>query len=191
MTVPCPGEFGELGRWGTERPLDAAVKTHVHGALDIVAPIGTPIVAPEDGFLYAFALTLPEGRPRRFERVLPAWDLPFKGHSYDLYGGILALRCSTARTHLFAHLHMNQLIKHCGMFRDAWTYVEEEAEVRWPSFLWHTFGNGRFVKEGEQIGVVGNAGYSKGPHLHWEIHNGWTDTPFGQRPDPEKLLKEE
>ena len=190
MTVPCPGEIGELGHWATERPLDAIVKDHVHGAVDIVAEIGTTIVAPEAGFLYGFALTIPEGRPRRFEKVL-SFDFPFRAHAHDLYGAILALRCPVGRTHLFAHLFMKQILKYSGFFRDAWDYEEEEAEVRWPSFLWHTFGSGRFVKEGERIGVVGNAGYSKGSHVHWEIHNGWTDTPYGERPDPEKLLKGE
>ena len=47
-------------------------------------------------------------------------------------------------------------------------------------------GVSRPAYAGEVIAEVGNAGYSTGPHVHWEIHKGWTLTPHGSRPDPEE-----
>jgi len=188
MTWPVEGAtIQELGRFATPRPLDAEIKTHVHGALDLSRiSEGTPIVAPEAGILYGFWLYIPQDRPVLFTRRF-SHPFPWNGHRADLYGGVLVL-AARDRTHLLTHLYMNQLLEYTPIERGAWAYVEEAENVRWPSFLWHSFLAGAYVGEGEMIGRVGNAGYSKGPHVHWEIHMGWRNTPHEERIDPEKWV---
>lgn len=46
---------------------------------------------------------------------------------------------------------------------------------------------GQLVTAGDQIAKVGNEGYSTGPHLHWQIHQGGVD---GRPVDPDKWLAE-
>jgi hypothetical protein len=187
MRRPVEGPVGALGHWDTPRPLDSTPKTHIHGALDIIAPVGTPIVAPERGKVCGFKLTRPEGRTDVWVRSVGDRGLPWNFYTYDMYGGVLVLEGASGLVHLFCHLFMNQLWRYSVFHSPAWTPVEEEAKQRWPMELWHTLDMPIQVNEGQQIGVIGDAGFTKGDHLHWEIHKGWVWTPYDERPDPEKL----
>lgn len=46
---------------------------------------------------------------------------------------------------------------------------------------------GQIVRAGQQIAVVGNEGFSTGPHVHWQIYEGGRDGPTL---DPERWLAE-
>ena len=46
---------------------------------------------------------------------------------------------------------------------------------------------GQIVRAGDEIATIGNEGFSTGPHLHWEIHEGGRD---GEALDPEAWLAE-
>jgi murein DD-endopeptidase MepM/ murein hydrolase activator NlpD len=47
-------------------------------------------------------------------------------------------------------------------------------------------GEGQAVQAGEAIALLGNAGQSTGPHLHFEVHRGGMD---GERVDPLPWLR--
>jgi hypothetical protein len=157
---------------------------HIHGALDIAAPVGTPIYAPEAGVVFP-QQSLRNDPTRRWENpvTVDRWPNPFANYFYDAYGGVLVLRSEDApRTHIIAHSYANQL------FNDAWVeadkhYIESPAEERFPLVLW--YASPRLVEEGDLIGYVGSAGFSTGPHIHWEIHprDGWVT--YDKRIDPE------
>lgn len=84
-----------------------------HPGVDIGAPAGTPVVAPEDGTIkYA------------------GWG--------NTAGNLVELVTADGTKHRFMHL----------------------SKI--------TTTTGATVKKGQQIGNVGNTGFSKGAHLHWE-----------------------
>ena len=71
-----------------------------------------------------------------------------------------------------------------GEFKNSWT--EQKADDRFPIIGVHT--EKIIVKEGDSIGFVGNAGYSTGPHIHWEIHHGYKWQKHNDRLNPERYL---
>lgn len=176
-------------RWDEPRPLSNP-GLWTHGAVDMSDPVGSPLEAPEAGWPFAFALFRPEGRTDSWREPLRT-KMPFPWGSYrhDVFGALLGLKGESGRVHLFAHCYFNQLYGNAFFPRERWNYQEERADSRWPMFLWHTlYDDGRRVKAGDTIGAVGNAGYSMGPHVHWEIHDGWVRTPHAERIDPEEHI---
>lgn len=187
---PAPGAI--TAGWSQPRPLSVPPEQrhHVHGAIDIAGGVGEPVLAPAAGVCYRVCIVRAQGGPgwawplREGDvRILPWQDYP-----YDVYGGITILDTQDGYVHLFCHTYMRQLQKLTRGL--VWSYQEQPSDTRWPTMIWHTFAWPQTVEAGEVIAEIGNAGYSKGPHVHWEIHRGWTLTPYGDRPDPEELLRE-
>ena len=170
------------------RPLTANVKTHVHGAQDIAAKAGTPIVAPEAGKAFAFVALRPDKATRWIDtfEVNGEW-YEFGNYFYDTFGGCVVLRSDTGLTHIITHSWINQLIN-LKPFAGLTMFTKEASAGPWPIAMW---SEPLWVQCGEQIGTVGNAGMSTGPHVHWEIHrgNGWE--PHVKRIDPLKWAREE
>jgi hypothetical protein len=183
------------------RPLTSNPKTHIHGSWDLGASTGTPIIAPENGYVFYFYAT----RENNTKPMIPV-DLPFniKNHPYfyDVYGAITVLM-SEKYTHVLAHSYMNQLFNRnplanqkkgfMSLFQDSspkWKYIEQSADARFPTMLFHTGDKPISVTAGECIAYVGNAGFSTGAHLHWEIHNGRTWNDYKDRVDPAKFFPE-
>ena len=182
MTHPIPsarivGTFDEM------RPLDGP-KTHKHGAVDYSERIGVRFAAVENGRLVYFAAFRPQTSglwaPGELDQFF------FKNYFYDTYGGIAALYGDSGRVYLYCHIYFSRMFNDYGATAD-WKYVEEKAEVRLPKHA--MFTEETRVFEGDTIGVIGMAGFTKGPHLHLEIHRGNRWDKYEDRVDPEKLFK--
>ncbi len=145
-------------------------RTHIHGAVDIASPSGTPIKAPEAGTVFVWcAYRIEPGTYWPATPIVHGHEFPFRNYFYDTFGGVIVLkgRC----THVITHSYANQLFNK-GLHTFGGT-VEEVDDKRFPI---HAVYSRRIeVKRGATIGFVGNAGYSTGPHIHWEIHSaaGW------------------
>ena len=168
------------------RPLDGP-KTHIHGAIDVAPQFPRQYaVAPVSGTAQFFQFLRPNTETR-----FPASDKPgimshpYHNYFYDLYGGLIAIReKGSSRLHILTHFWANDF-----WTRKAPDYIESRAPGRFPcvALMGDPFG----VLEGERLAPVGNAGYSTGAHIHWEIHpTSDIITPYEQRLDPEQLLKE-
>lgn len=165
---------------------------HFHGAIDIAAKTGTPIIAPESGYVFIYSAIRPDIKPLWPEDVnLNNSDFPFKDYFYDIYGTIIILQVSEInsgkikRTHIMAHMYGNQGFNKIYQKIEK-IYLEEKAAKRFPIHCWYTKKHA--VEQGDVIGLVGSAGYSTGPHLHWEIHHGYQLEKYENRIDPEKAL---
>lgn len=192
MIRPAAGPVPPFGHWATPRPLAPAIPTHVHGAMDITAPVNTPTVWPEDGFAYGFAVFRQESRKIEIwrDRLVNCREdsFPWPQYVYDVYGGVLVLKGDSGAVHLMCHHYMRQMFYSSALPPEAWEYQEDGADTPFPMTMWHTFSTPHRVKAGEAACRIGNAGQSTGSHLHWEMHNGWEWTPFNKRPDPEKIV---
>lgn len=114
---PVTGKYGRMvtGPKGNKIP---------HPGVDIAAPQGAPVVAPESGTVI------------------------FAGAA-GTAGNLVELMSDSGEKHRFMHL--------------------SKITVR----------KGDKVEKGQQVGAVGNTGFSKGAHLHWEKY-----ASSGQQLDP-------
>jgi murein DD-endopeptidase MepM/ murein hydrolase activator NlpD len=153
---------------------------HPHGAIDIATDIGSKIIAPEKGALFLYwsqrigdGIYWPDDGSNPF---------PWRNYFYDMFGGVIVLKGESGRSHLFAHIYINQLY---NKKNHSWTAIEESADKRFP--LTAMLAGGIIVEEGELIGWTGDAGFSTGPHCHYEIHKGFSWERWESREDPEKI----
>jgi hypothetical protein len=159
------------------RPLSVplAQRTHIHGALDLAGGDGI-IRAPAEGIAQGAAI---------FRTPSGAWgaagqaekseilEFPWRDYFYDVFGGIVVLYEPSGRMHLLCHIWASQILNHQPHpaqfpFRYAY-YIEERESTRWPCHMMLT--EEVEVREGQPLARVGNAGYSTGPQLHWEINH--------------------
>lgn len=114
---PVSGKYGRMvtGPKGNKIP---------HPGVDIAAPQGAPVVAPDAG------------------------QIIFAGNA-GTAGNLVELITNDGKKHRFMHLSKIMVKK------------------------------GDVVEKGQQVGAVGNTGFSKGAHLHWEKY-----ASSGQQLDP-------
>jgi hypothetical protein len=200
-----PVPEGKISQTFNEKSYGASAlgQNHIHGALDLAAPAGTPIIAPEDGFIFAQAaqrppeealLKLQKGSSRYWVKTpsgifgYPSWT--FANYFLDMYGGVTFLESlDKEHTHVFCHQYPNQIFN--KIFKDKSVIWYEQAEiVRYPITMVATKDKVQ-VKKGAVIGFIGLEGLQFGAHLHWEVHKGLNNCqPYEKRLDPEKLLTE-
>ena len=159
-------------------------KIHVHGAVDLATIVGDPIRAPEAGHAFGWCAFRP----------MPAlyWDetpeihgapFEFRNYFYDTFGGVIIVRSLDGkRVHVITHTYKNQIFNK-GIYVFGGT-CEQKKDARFPIHAIHT--EPKRVVAGDVVGFVGNAGFSTGPHVHWEIHRGNAWNWWDRRINPER-----
>lgn len=186
--------------WDQMRPLSVPPdqRTHPHAAWDVAAPASTEVVAPEGGkVVYLFAVRPDSTHALSEIKSLPTKPFDLKGHNYfyDVYGTVAILLADSGRTHIFCHAWANQLFDKAP-FKIRWQFEEApdtgdlETDRRLP-FAFHNFFSPRIVQRGELITYVGSGGYSTGPHIHWELHEGQSWQSHAERPRLENFFPTE
>jgi hypothetical protein len=168
------------------RPLSVppGQRDHIHGAIDIAAAVGTPIKCPESGVAWAWCAFRPKSGIYwpNLPVVLDNAN-PWCNYFYDTFGAVLLVHSmDRTRTHIITHSYANQIFNK-SVFPDT-VYIEEEEDKRFPIHAMYT--PHRLCNAGEVIGYVGNAGYSTGPHIHYEIHHGLKWERWENRINPER-----
>ena len=167
------------------RPLSKPMeeRDHCHCAIDIAGNIGDPIHMPELGTVWAWIAFRPEAGlywPKM--PVLEGKPHPWCNYFYDTFGGcLIALSADGKRTHVITHCYKNQIMNR-RVLGDICSY-EEKQDSRFPLHALYT--KQKTAYEGAVIGYVGNAGYSTGAHVHWEIHHGHLWNRWENRINPE------
>lgn len=199
MTWPVPGGRVTVG-FDQPRPLSVPVeqRTHPHGAIDIAHSVGADIVAPEDGMLHYWLAFRPDTARQMTEldfvfrennRIKFPFQVGHHNYFYDIYGGCIFLLGASGITHVFCHSFGNQLYNKGNTLM--WRYAESKVSERFPCTVWYTTnGSSQHVREGALIGHVGNAGYSTGPHVHYEMHRGRHWNAHDLRPRPASYYTE-
>ncbi len=167
------------------RPLSKPLekRNHNHGAIDLAGSIGDPIIAVEAGEVYAWCAYRIE--PSTYWPTMPivnGYGNQFANYFYDTFGGVIILRSLDGnRTHVITHSYGNQLFN--KRIYDSAFYIEQKDDVRFP--IHGYFTPLTKVHAGSIIGYVGNAGFSTGAHIHWEIHRGARWNRWEKRINPE------
>lgn len=176
--IEVTGEFDE------PRPLSAPPekRDHIHGAIDLACAVGTHIVAPAYGYAYYWiGIRHKDGQyfPPEYDIEWNYGYFPFVNYFYDMYGGVIVfIERHTSRVHLFCHSYANQLFNMLQLNKSTLyeeypliQWNEEEDQKRFPLFgTLLSRDVGKPIEPGHLIGFTGNAGFSTGPHVHWEIH---------------------
>lgn len=182
------------------RPLSVppAQRNHVHGALDLAEGDGiirAPVSGQAQGVVIFRGVEPVKGigawGAKGLEEKSEILEFPWREYWYDIYGGFVVLYEPNGRMHLLCHVWPTRLLNPQPgparyPFRFAY-YIEEAELTRWPCHILLT--EPTEVLAGQPLAPIGNAGYSTGKHVHWEIHHQAThldDYPL--RINPETYL---
>ena len=161
------------------RPLSVPMdrRDHVHGALDISGGDGI-VLSPVDGEAQGFVIfrgVEPSVQIRNWgqDEKPDILSLPWREYWQDIFGAIIVIiERGTSRLHILAHFWPSKVLNHDpefgGPFHSIY-YLEERSKTGWPSHILMT--DEVYVKQGQRLAPLGNAGYTTGPHVHWEIHH--------------------
>jgi hypothetical protein len=181
MNIPVKG--GKItADFRDPRPLSNPGQ-HVHGALDIAGGDGI-VRSPCEGVAraYVFIRSKDSSWAKQDKPQIEAIQL--RDYWYDIYGGLIVImEAKTGRMHVMTHFWSKALQERFGQFE----VIESSANGRWPSFA--LVGEEFKVAEGQALAPIGNAGFSTGPHLHWEVHPAGIVERHADRIDPMRYVK--
>ena len=129
------------------------------------------------------------------------FDMRNHYYFYDLYGGMIILRGKeSGYTHIFTHCHLDSMFKYSAPYLEKEVGGRNEnffsnlkrnnkrpelrglerfriieaggTDNKFPIILYSNLEKPYSVKAGRLLSTIGNAGFSTGPHIHYEIHHG-------------------
>lgn len=171
---------------------------------------GHGIYAPEGGELAYWFLYRPTRSVGMNDAKYPKTFFNIKDHHYfyDIYGGLIILKGKeSGYTHVMTHSYVDETVRKVIPYLDGSkdpfgrdrqsinlkAYENEhrgENGDRFPVVCWTSMENPVNVKAHEIIGLIGNAGFSTGPHIHYEIHKGAEWQKHANRVDPKDVFPE-
>jgi hypothetical protein len=184
------------------RPLSVPLekRTHKHGAIDLAGDDWNSVKvlyrAPENGRLFCMISIRPDrekswpdnrvifARTRDGKQQVPS---QFLEYWHDTYGVVMMLNGQSGLLHVFAHTYGSQAFSQHAFDPAGLSWDEQPGDARWPVFCLNNFDGPTAVERGDTIGVVGNAGFSTGKHLHYEIHRGFAWDRWENRVNPETI----
>lgn len=181
MIIPIKGGKVTTG-FDEPRPLSNP-GLHVHGALDVAGGDGM-VRSPCEGVAttYMFIRTKDGSWAKNEKSEIE--NIPVKDYWYDIYGGLIVIiEAKTGVMHVMTHFWSKVLQERFGEMR----LIESSADGRWPSFA--LVGENFKVSEGQALASIGNAGFSTGAHVHWEVHHAAVIEPYKDRIRPERYIK--
>ena len=188
MLFPVDASWTLSAGYNQRRPLSMPEdqRWHIHAAWDIAAPTGTHILAPENGRLQYFMALRNSAKRTMGELEMPQTIFDICGHHYfyDVYGAVIFLVGASGMSHVFAHSWLNQVWKQPQL----WNYTESKKLERYPIACWYSsIGT---AQRGEVVGRIGSAGFSTGPHIHYEIHPGRRWRTYDERINPGTVYRD-
>ena len=151
-----------------------------------------PIFAEEKGLLIGLLALRSQGQAGYRGQLMGidgVHPFPWDWYWYDTFGAVLILLGASGRTHVHCHPWAKQLWY--GSPIRNFDLQESAAEERFPCFWLSNIKEPIEVEAGARIGSVGNAGYSFGLHLHYEVHADSAYLDYRLRPDPKTLYPAE
>jgi len=181
MTIPV--KDGTItAKFHESRPLSSPGK-HIHGALDVAGGDGM-VRSPCEGVAQVFVFVRPKDGSWAVKEKTQIDAIPVKDYWYDVYGGIIVvIENRTGVMHVMTHFWSRVLQERFGQFE----IVESNAATRWPCFA--MIGEKFKVSEGQALAPMGNAGFSTGAHVHWEVHHAAVVEPHADRINPERYIR--
>ena len=165
----------------------------LHRAWDLSAPYSSRIVAPENGkllLLYMVRAGSPLPSHQEASSLLNNEAAQFSWYFADRYGAI-AILLGAARWYVFTHLIVSDFFDSAfrrsldidiGKWRDTDASRFIEVYSNWKDQPLPA------IREGEPIGLIGDSGYSTGPHCHFEICPAGYEDGAPSRIDPATLF---
>ncbi len=135
----------------------------------------------------------------KLEHFITSFKVPAEGRISGVYGSQRVLNGIPKRPHfgqdiaapvgtpIYAPVDGKVVLAHDDMFYSGATLILDHGNGLSSTYI-HldeiTVKGGQLIKQGEQIGTIGQSGRATGPHLDWRIN--W----FDQRLDPALFLKD-
>ena len=189
MIFPIPDPYRITTDFHEMRPLSRPPekRNHPHGAIDIAVPTGTSIYAPERGEV---EWHVQFRRGRAYHDVYRPYQggpkYAFRNYFYETFGGLCVLYAHSGRTHVFAHIEAGEIFNRFAATGAEHFYTEDQNGDT-SFYLFVNWRNLNDVHEGDFLCASGNAGYSTGAHVHYEIHKRKEWIPHSERLDPLSL----